>query len=519
MKLLRWRVGGLYWRITVSYFLVTLVSALIIEAAFTLGPLIAELQHPRSSMRFDELLQHQQAPHIAPYLEQGISDPTTLQDDVLQPLLDASDNYAENDIRLVAVLDRNGQVLVAGSCDPPKAFSPQRVQARTGPCTAITATQAEALLSPTHTQTAITAVLSGDSQPAEVASPGPDKQTAIAVPILSRDHQILGVLVAVIVGSGDIGSSQSVAYPSFRDFLHVFLNNLQPAGFYFLLLATVIGTLSGLLISGGITRRLRRITQATAAWSRGEFQVAVADRSRDELGQLAHDLNRMAGQLQSLLAARQELAVVEERNRLARELHDSVKQHVFANMLLVRAARKLIARDPDKAQAHLADAEQLADQAQQELIALIRALRPAAIADKGLAATLREYAGDWQRRMGIALEVRVQGERTTPLDSEETLFRVAQEALSNVARHSDAQQVEVLLAWSAEQVYLTIHDDGKGFDAARPAGKGVGLASMRERLEALGGTLSVASSSAGTTIEAALPLSAPALEPVEVIHE
>src|SRR5262249_41220198 len=171
-----------------------------------------------------------------------------------------------------------------------------------------------------------------------------------------------------------------------EDFVRTFWNHAQPAGLAFLLLATVLGTLTGVLISRNLTRRLRHITQAADAWSRGELAVVVSDPERDEVGQLARDLNRMAAQIQALLVTRNELAVVEERNRLARELHDSVKQQVFAAALLMRAARTLVGRDPATAAQHLAEAEALAGQAQEELVALIRALRPAALADQGLTA-------------------------------------------------------------------------------------------------------------------------------------
>src|SRR5258708_11736146 len=131
-----------------------------------------------------------------------------------------------------------------------------------------------------------------------------------------------------------------------------YLAQLQPATFYFLLLAMVVGTLTGLVVTRGLTRRLRTITRAAGAWSLGDFQVTVHDATNDELGQLALDLNRMAEQVRTLLVTRQELAVVEERNRLARDLHDWVKQQVFANALLVRAARKTLFHDPTRAQAH-----------------------------------------------------------------------------------------------------------------------------------------------------------------------
>lgn len=295
--------------------------------------------------------------------------------------------------------------------------------------------------------------------------------------------------------------------------LAAYLAQLQPATFYFLFLVIVVGTLTGLVVTRGLTRRLRNITRAAGAWSQGDFQVTVHDATNDELGQLALDLNRMAEQVRTLLVTRQELAVVEERNRLARDLHDSVKQQVFANALLVRAARKTLAHDPTKAQTHLAEAEELAVETQQALIDLIQALRPASMADKGLVAVLQEYTEDWSRRMGIPVAFHIQGERTTPLDREEALFRVVQEALANVARHSEADNVELHLTWTTVQITMTIQDDGHGFLKRDTARKGSGLANMRERIEALAGTCMIASSTAGTCIEVSLPLFPPKLWP------
>lgn len=198
----------------------------------------------------------------------------------------------------------------------------------------------------------------------------------------------------------------------------------------------------------------------------------------------------------------QDLAVADERNRLARELHDSVKQQVFATIMQLGAARVLLDRDPSAAHAHLLEAEQLAQQSGAELSLLIHELRPMALGEKGLVAAIQAYAADWSRQSNIAADVRVRGECVLAPDVEHALLRVTQEALANVARHSQASAVTVDLDLAADAVTLTIGDNGRGFDT-RAAARGVGLASMRERLEALGGRLRVESSpGAGTTIAA-----------------
>jgi NarL family two-component system sensor histidine kinase LiaS len=173
----------------------------------------------------------------------------------------------------------------------------------------------------------------------------------------------------------------------------------------------------------------------------------------------------------------------------------------------VGAAKTLIDRDSAAAKTHLLEAEQLVRQAQQELTGLILELRPAALEGKGLSKALSEYASNWSRQTRIGAEVRVSGERPLPLPLEQGLFRIAQEALANVARHSRATNTEIHLGWNNGDVVLTVSDNGVGFNATRPGRKGVGLESMRERIEALGGRFLVESEPGeGTQVIAELPL-------------
>jgi NarL family two-component system sensor histidine kinase LiaS len=263
--------------------------------------------------------------------------------------------------------------------------------------------------------------------------------------------------------------------------------------------AALLGTIFGFLTAWGMTRRLQRLARAARAWSLGDFSVSTKDRSKDEIGQLSRELNRMAAQLESLIQTRGELATLEARNRFARDLHDSVKQQVFATSLQVAAARALIEQDTEAAASHLAQADELVRGVQKELNVLIHEMRPAALEGKGLAAALRDYAADWARRSEIPVEVHVRGERETPLEAEQALFRVAQEALANVAKHSGAQNAEVDLLYDAESLTLRVSDDGGGFDPAKVPGEGFGLQSMHERLARLGGRVDIVSAPGGGT--------------------
>jgi len=134
---------------------------------------------------------------------------------------------------------------------------------------------------------------------------------------------------------------------------------------------------------------------------------------------------------------------------------------------------------------------QLSLQAQHELTALIHELRPIELKHLGLVPALQTYAGRWSRQTGIAAQVDARGERSVPPDVEQALFRTAQEALANVARHSQAGSTKIKLIKTKHIAILEVADDGSGFDPASGSVHGMGLATMQERIEALGGVLSI----------------------------
>lgn len=266
-------------------------------------------------------------------------------------------------------------------------------------------------------------------------------------------------------------------------------------------IALPVGAIFGWIVSRGWRRRLSALSSAAQAWSRGDFSSQPRDRSGDEIGDLSRTLGQMADQLETLIHARDELARVEERNRLARDLHDTVKQQTYAARMQLSAARNLIQTDPAAAATHLESALQLNRDTQQELKLIIDELRPAALQGKGLAQALEEYATRWQGHTGIRATLLVNGSRALPLDVEQTLYRVVQEALSNVARHSDADTVELALDLTADRARLIVADNGCGFEPSAVAPGSLGLNGMRQRLAEIGGTLTVETRlSAGTRV-------------------
>jgi len=198
-----------------------------------------------------------------------------------------------------------------------------------------------------------------------------------------------------------------------------------------------------------------------------------------------------------------ELSVVEERNRVARELHDSVTQNLFGVVLAADAAATLLDRDPQEARVQLARVQELAQAGMEELRSLIFELRPAALADEGLAATLRKHLAVLRRvhHQDIALQVAAAPRPGGANDGD--VFRIAQEAVHNAVRHAEADHIRVGLDGRNGHLVLTVDDDGVGFDPDEAAmrARRLGLTSMEERAKALGGVLTIDSRpGAGTKV-------------------
>jgi signal transduction histidine kinase len=202
-------------------------------------------------------------------------------------------------------------------------------------------------------------------------------------------------------------------------------------------------------------------------------------------------------------------AVLEERQRLARELHDSVSQVLYSIALNAASAAALRTSDPERAAALGGDVHELARVGLAEMRALIFELRSEPLEREGLVSALHKQADAVQARHGIPVRVSAAEEPDISLAAKEALYRIAQEALQNVAKHARAQRAELALYESGSEVVLRIEDDGRGFDADRSYPGHLGLQSMRERMAGVGGALHIQSSPGqGTSVEARLPLPA-----------
>jgi two-component system, NarL family, sensor histidine kinase LiaS len=267
------------------------------------------------------------------------------------------------------------------------------------------------------------------------------------------------------------------------------------------LFAGLVGIVFGTLVTRGLTRRLSALTQMTSLWGKGDFTQTYQDDMGDEISQLADDLNRTAVELQQLVQTRQDMAILEERNRLARDLHDNVKQQMFAMTMNLGAAQTLWSEDPATALGKIEAATELGQQMQTDLSGLINALRPVQMENKPLIDALREYILTWEKRSNAATIFQVEGtESRLPAETEQALYLVTQEALSNISRHSHATAASLSIKFQSTQVWLTITDNGRGFDPTTTT-SGLGLQSMKERIQAVGGDFKVSSApSEGTRI-------------------
>ena len=265
------------------------------------------------------------------------------------------------------------------------------------------------------------------------------------------------------------------------------------------------GLVAVLLVSAALgTYRLRvRSIEARSL----ELEQQVADRTA-ELSQanelLEQEIAERMRTEEALAQERASAAVTAERNRLARELHDAVTQTLFSASLVAEALPAAWEKDPEEGHGLLKDLRGLSRGALAEMRTLLLELRPAALLETRLDDLLRQLGEATSGRVGIPVTVQIEGEtelhqEALPPDVHITLYRITQEALNNVIKHARAHQVTVRLDYSPEsraeplRVSLSISDDGRGFDATQLQHDRLGFGIMQERIQAIGGTLTIES--------------------------
>ncbi|HWI63287.1 MAG TPA: sensor histidine kinase [Symbiobacteriaceae bacterium] len=244
-----------------------------------------------------------------------------------------------------------------------------------------------------------------------------------------------------------------------------------------------------------LTGRVQSLVLAARRVGGGDLTARVAPGAPDEFGVLAGAFNEMTHRLAEARQTRTELlqkvltAQEEERGRISRELHDEIGQALTGLIVGLK-----VLRTPEDAQ-HLRD---VAAETLDSVRRLSRDLRPAVLDDIGLVAALRRYTEDFARLHGIEGSLQVVGSEATRLAPavETTLYRVVQEALTNVARHSGARHFGVVLDLRGPTAQAIVEDDGRGFDPGEPKA-GMGLVSMSERAALVGGSVTIESRPGG----------------------
>jgi PAS domain S-box-containing protein len=240
------------------------------------------------------------------------------------------------------------------------------------------------------------------------------------------------------------------------------------------------------------------------------YYMAGEEPGEDErvfLGAVA-DQTAVAVENAGLFAAAQGKAALEERQRLARELHDSVSQALYGIALGARTARALLGREgpPDRVDEWLEYVLSLAEAGLTEMRALIFELRPESLETEGLIAALEQQAAALEARHEIPVHATLGEEPDLPLETKEALYRIAQEALHNTMKHARASRADLKLECDGQSIALEVSDDGDGFDPGGDFSGHLGLKSMRERAARLGGTLRVESTPGdGTSIRVLIP--------------
>ncbi|RSK25864.1 sensor histidine kinase [Bacillus sp. HMF5848] len=235
-----------------------------------------------------------------------------------------------------------------------------------------------------------------------------------------------------------------------------------------------------------------------AAYGAYHFRI---ERVREKM-RFLEELNKKNKQLQE---ATRVLTITEERNRLSRELHDSVSQGLHGLVYAMHSLRHELTQPSDRTTAILSHMEATAQATLSELRTMIQELKPSLLAEQGLEESIRVTVHLFSQRMEIPVEIDYNLPQQVLPEVELTIYRVTQEAFANIERHSQAKHVQLKISDEKDQVLLTISDDGKGF-AKMSSSHGNGLRNMRQRVEEVGGTFDIVSKPyVGTTLIAKFP--------------
>lgn len=290
----------------------------------------------------------------------------------------------------------------------------------------------------------------------------------------------------------------------------------------YLFLAVIFSFYVGFKSSSDMKERLDSLSVLITQYSNGNYQSTFHFKERDEITRIGNELNelgdkmqsqvkslqRMANEKTSLAKSAHKAAVIEERQRLARDLHDAVSQQLFALTMMSEAALKQFDKHPEIAKSQIAEVASAALHAQTEMRALLLHLRPVQLSGEPLQKGIHHLIAELKKKSNINFVLQIDEHITLSKIKEEHIFRIIQESLSNILRHAQATKVKINLTKRKNELFLRISDNGIGFDTVNSSElkASYGLKTMRERTEELGGHFSIRSNkNEGTYIDIRIP--------------
>ncbi len=256
-------------------------------------------------------------------------------------------------------------------------------------------------------------------------------------------------------------------------------------------------TLGQLRSEVGSLRQLVNAQEQVVVEQSERIQTVMTElrQQADQLAAINRDLENQIRENEALRQQAAEMAILEERNRLARDLHDSVTQSLYSLTLFAEASQRLVhGGDVERASGYLTQVGETAQQALKEMRLLVYELRPLALEEVGLVGALQQRLDAVEGRAGVKAQLLADDVVELPAAAEEALYHIAQEALNNTLKHAKASAVTVQITINADRVQLSIEDDGSGFDPQSIVSNGgLGLTSIQERCEGVGASLTITS--------------------------
>lgn len=283
----------------------------------------------------------------------------------------------------------------------------------------------------------------------------------------------------------------------------------------------VVGILFGLYHSLRLKMRLDKLRETLLMWEKGSWSQTAPEWGSDEWARLGEQMDRIGKKWGDQISSLQRLstnnaqlaeqarvsAIIEERQRLARELHDAVSQQLFAISMTATAVGRTFDKDLDRAKRQVELIEEMSSVAQSEMRALLLHLRPVYLEGKQLYQGISELVQELQAKIPMEIVLDMDEDVHLIKGVENHLFRIVQEALSNTLRHAKANRMEIRIVQKVDTVRVTLRDDGVGFELDDTKQTSYGLSTMRERINEIGGTIQfITAPGKGTRIEIVVPI-------------